>query len=80
MDMHRLLSSRVNFDRVLRIALSAAEHWRLGAVNVRQLDRVDTYTNAGIELGDYFLGEGAFAEQTVILGLGELGEFEVAAG
>ena len=80
MDMHWLLSSWVNFDCVLRIALSAAEHWRLAAVHVRQLNRVDTYTDAGFELSDNFLREGAFAEQTVILGLGELREFEVATG
>ena len=79
-DMQRLLSSGVKLDRVLRIGLSATEHRRLRAVHIRQLDRINTNADASLELCDNFIGEGALAEQTVILGLGELREFEVAAG
>ena len=80
MDMHRLLSGWVNSDWVLGIALSAPKHWRLWPVHISQLDRVNTDANASVNLCDNFLTKRAFAEQTVILGLSELREFEVATG
>ena len=48
-DMQRLLSSGVKLDRVLRIGLSAAEHRRLRAVHVRQLDRINTNSDASLK-------------------------------